>query len=97
MDEVVSDGLLCYLTATDENCGSECATEELSSIKMGKNLCVARIIRQGGVHVGQEIFAVAFARNDETDYSLTCKRGSFWVSSSMEDITFWQNRQVFPS
>ena len=57
MDEVASDGLLCYLTATDEICGPECATEGLSSVKMAKDLCVARAIRQaireGKVHVGQ--------------------------------------------
>jgi hypothetical protein len=89
MDEVASDGRLCYLTATDEIAGlCEHATEELNSVKMGKDLCVARAIRQvirdGKVHVGQEIFVAAFARNDETDYGArpvllmpTCKRGSF--------------------
>ena len=48
------------------------ATEELNSVKMGKDLCVARTTRQairgGYVHVEQEIFVAAFSRNDETDY-----------------------------
>ena len=55
---------------------------------MGQNLQVARAVKQairdGRIHVGQEIFVAAFARNDETDYGArpvllmpTCKRGSF--------------------
>jgi hypothetical protein len=47
MDEVASDGRLCYLTATDEIAGlCEHATEEFNSVKMGKDVCVARAIRQ---------------------------------------------------
>jgi hypothetical protein len=55
---------------------------------MGTNLeiirAVAHAVREGKVHVGQEVFVAAFARNDETDYGAkpvllmpTCKQGSF--------------------
>ena len=69
-------------------CELEHATEELNSVKMGKDLCIFRAIRQaiwdGKVHVGQEIFVAAFTQNDKMDYEAqpislmpTCKRGSF--------------------
>ena len=46
MDEVASDDRLCYLTATDEIAGlCEHTTEELDSVKMGKDLHVAHAIR----------------------------------------------------
>jgi hypothetical protein len=76
MDEVASDGCLCYLTATDEIVGlCEHVTQELNSVKMGKDLCVARAIRQviqdGKVHVGQEIFVAAFAQKQDRLWGLT--------------------------
>ncbi|THH17691.1 hypothetical protein EUX98_g9079 [Antrodiella citrinella] len=89
MDEVASDGRLCYLTATDEIAGvCEHAETELNSVKMGKNTDVIRIVceavRAGKIHVGQEVLVAAFARLDETDYGAkpclllpTCKRGSY--------------------
>ena len=101
MDEVASDGRLCYLTATDEIMGlCECATEELNLVKTGKDLCVARAIRQAiqdrKVHVEQDIFVAAFAWNDKTDYRArpvllmpTCKRGLFWDATLiMEMISY---------
>jgi hypothetical protein len=89
MDEIACDGRLCYLTATDEIAGlCEHATSELSSAKMGTNLEVVRAVRQavrdGKVHIGQEVLVVAIARNDETDYGArpilimpTCRRGTY--------------------
>jgi len=89
MDEVASDGHLCYLTATDEIAGlCEHAMDELPSVKMGKDLQVAHAIRQairdGKVNVGQEIFVAAFARYDDMNYGARPvllmpkrKRGSF--------------------
>ncbi|KAF8867766.1 hypothetical protein CPB84DRAFT_1698363, partial [Gymnopilus junonius] len=58
------------------------------SVKMGKNLdvvrAVTRAIRDGKVHIGQEVFVAAIARNDNTDYGAkpvllipTCKKGSY--------------------
>jgi len=47
MDEVASDGHLCYLTATDEIAGlCEHAMDELASVKMRQNLQVARAVKQ---------------------------------------------------
>jgi hypothetical protein len=90
MDEVASDARLCYLTATDEIAGlCEHATAELLlSVKMGTDLTVVRAVRQavreGKIHIGQEVFVAAFSRNDEEGYGArpvllipTCKRGSF--------------------
>lgn len=73
MDEVASDGYLCYLTATDEIAGlCEHATDELAFVKMQQNVQVARAVKQaiwdGKNYVGQEIFVAAFSMNDETDY-----------------------------
>ncbi|KAF8240355.1 hypothetical protein L208DRAFT_1374387 [Tricholoma matsutake] len=98
MDKVTSNGHLCYLTATDEIAGlCEHAMEELSSVKMGKDLHVARAIRQaiwdGKVHVGQEIFVAAFTQNDEMDYGAwpvllmpTCKQDSFWDAALIMEM-----------
>ena len=76
---------------------SKHATEELNSVKMGKDSCVARTTRQairgGYVHVEQEIFVAAFSRNDETDYGAppvllmpTCERGSFWDAALIMEM-----------
>ena len=44
----------------------------MSSLKMGTNLdvirIVSRLVRDEKMHAGQEVFVAAFARNDETDY-----------------------------
>jgi hypothetical protein len=90
MDEVASDARLCYLTTTDEIAGlCEHATADLLlSVKMGTDLTVVRAVRQavreGKIHIGQEVFVAAFSRNDEEGYGArpvllipTCKRGSF--------------------
>jgi hypothetical protein len=89
MDEIACDGRLCYLKTTDEIAGlCEHAASEFPSVKMGKNLEVVRAVCQavheGKVHVGQEVFVAAFARNDETNYGArpvlvmpTCKRGTY--------------------
>jgi hypothetical protein len=88
MDEVASDGRLCYLTDTDDIAGLCEHASKLPSVKMGTNLDVVRnvvrAVREGQIHVGQEVFVAAFARNDETDYGAkpvlllpTCKKGSF--------------------
>ena len=92
MDEVASDGRLCYLTETDHIAGLCEHARELPSVKMGDNLDVvrniARAVKEGLVHIGQEVFVAAFARNDETDYGAkpvlllpTCKQGSFQESA----------------
>jgi hypothetical protein len=93
MDEVACDGRLCYLADSDEIGGlCEHSATELPSVKMGKNLNVIRAvtqaIRDGKVHVGQEVFVAAIARNDEEDYGAkpillipTCKQGSYHDSA----------------
>jgi hypothetical protein len=51
---------------------------------MGDNLDVvrniARAVKEGLVHIGQEVFVAAFARNDEADYGakpvLSCPHAS---------------------
>jgi hypothetical protein len=88
MDEVASDGRLCYLGETDEIVGLCEHAVSLESVKMGSNLLAIRAIRQavrdGTVHIGQEVFVVAFAQNDESNYGArpvllmpTCKQGNF--------------------
>ncbi|KAF9470751.1 hypothetical protein BDN70DRAFT_939453 [Pholiota conissans] len=72
MDEVASDGRLCYLVDSDEIGGlREHSGKELPSVKMGKNLdvvrAVTRAIRDGKIHTGQEVFVAAVARNDDAD------------------------------
>ena len=82
------------------------ATEELNSVKMGKDLCVARTTRQairgGYVHDEQEIFVAAFFRNDETDYWAppvllmpTCERGSFRDAALIMEMPH-QARKIWP-
>ncbi|KAF9471318.1 hypothetical protein BDN70DRAFT_888264 [Pholiota conissans] len=78
MDEMVNEiGGLC-----------EHSGKELPSVKMGKNLDFVRAvtcaIRDGKIHIGQEIFVAAIARNDDADCDAkpvllipTCKKGSY--------------------
>lgn len=88
MDEIASDGRLCYLPETDDIAGLCEHASKLPLVRMGTNLDVVRSVAQavqdGQVHVGQEVFVAAFARNDDTDYGAkpvlllpTCKQGSF--------------------
>ncbi|KAF8055318.1 hypothetical protein FPV67DRAFT_1789064 [Lyophyllum atratum] len=89
MDEVASDGRLCYLPGTDDIAGlCEHAATGVASVKMGEDLnvirAVTKAVRDGKVHIGQEVFVAAISRNDETDYGAkpvllmpTCKKGSF--------------------
>lgn len=88
MDEIASDGRLCYLPENDDIAGLCEHSANLSSVKMGNDLSVvhhiAQGVRNGEIHVGQEVFVAAFARNDEFDYGAkpvllmpTCKQGSY--------------------
>jgi len=99
MDEVASNGQLCYLADSDE-IGGLCqhSETELPSVKMGKNLDFARAVtretQDGKVHIAKEVFVAAIAQNDETDYGTkpvllipTCKKGLYQDSSlTMEMI-----------
>ncbi|RXW14911.1 hypothetical protein EST38_g10936 [Candolleomyces aberdarensis] len=93
MDEIATDGRMCYLSDTDE-CGGLCehAAEKFTSMKLGNNLevihAIAAAVRAGEVHIGQEVFVAAFARNDTFDYSAkpvlvfpTCKSGTAQTSA----------------
>lgn len=88
MDEIASDGRLCYLPENDDIAGLYEHSASLSSVKTGNDLSVVRRIaqgvRNGEIHVRQEVFVAAFARNDESDYGAnpvllmpTCKQGSY--------------------
>jgi hypothetical protein len=88
IDEIASDGRLCWIPATDDIAGLCEHASQLSSTKFGKSLdtvrAVAEAVRSGRIHVGQEIMVAAFARNDDNDYGAkpvlilpTCKRGSY--------------------
>lgn len=89
MDEIASDGRLCYFPETDEIVGlCEHSVKEMCSHKMGKNLdimnAVRRAVQEGTIHVGQEVLVAAFSRNGKTHYGArvvlmlsTCKMGSF--------------------
>ena len=64
MDEIMLDGWLCYLPATDKIAGlCEHAAAELPSLKMRTDLTVVRTMRhavhEGKIHVGQEVFVAA--------------------------------------
>jgi len=80
--------------------------DELASIKMGQSLEVAYAIRQvicdQKVHIGQEIFVVAFARNGETDYGVqpvllmpTYKKGTFHDAALIMEM-LWQAWKLSP-
>jgi len=78
MDEVASDGRLCYLPETDEIAGlCEHAAAGLPSVKMGKDLSVVRAIAQavrgGKIHIGKEVFVAAFAKVDDTQMRRTSR------------------------
>ncbi|KIJ93964.1 hypothetical protein K443DRAFT_134901 [Laccaria amethystina LaAM-08-1] len=64
----------------DEIASDTARASELPSVKMGDNLDVvrniARAVKEGLVHIGQEVFVAAFARNDEADYGAK-PQGSF--------------------
>ncbi|KAJ2933848.1 hypothetical protein H1R20_g3247, partial [Candolleomyces eurysporus] len=93
MDEIATDGRMCYLPDTDECAGlCEHAAERFPSMKVGESLEVVRAIAaavcSGEIHIGQEVFVAAFARNDATDYSAkpvlifpTCKSGTSQTSA----------------
>ncbi|KAF6750165.1 hypothetical protein DFP72DRAFT_818060, partial [Ephemerocybe angulata] len=93
LDEVASDGRLCWIPQTDDVAGLCEHASTLPSTKMGQDLknitAISDAIRAGTVHVGQEILVAAFARNDDYDYGAkpvlilpTCKRGS-WEDAAM--------------
>jgi hypothetical protein len=88
MDEIACDARLCYLAETDNIAGLCEHSAALGSLKMGENLDVShalcKAIKEGRVHIGQEVFVAAFARNDGKDYGArpvlimpTCKQGTF--------------------
>ncbi|KAF5313760.1 hypothetical protein D9619_013711 [Psilocybe cf. subviscida] len=85
MDEMAVDGRLVYLAKTDDLAGLCEHAKQLGSTKMGENTEVIRniaiAVREGKIHVGDEIFVAAFARNDDSEYSArpvlllpTCKQ-----------------------
>ncbi|KAJ3547310.1 hypothetical protein NMY22_g1704 [Coprinellus aureogranulatus] len=88
MDEIASDGRLCY-TPLEDSCVGLCehAAAKFSSTKMGQNLelieAITSALHTGEIHIGQEILVVAFARNDDTYHAAmpvlvmpTCKSGT---------------------
>ncbi|KAF6751796.1 hypothetical protein DFP72DRAFT_815971 [Ephemerocybe angulata] len=88
LDEVASDGRLCWVPETDDVAGLCEHASGLPTTKMGIDLTamgdIFDAIREDKVHIGQEILVVALARNDSRDYGAkpvlilpTCKRGSF--------------------
>ncbi|TFK37802.1 hypothetical protein BDQ12DRAFT_666712 [Crucibulum laeve] len=61
MDEITSDGRLCYLTESDEIAGlCEHTKYHIPSLRMGKNITIAHAIctavKEEKIHIGQEIF-----------------------------------------
>ena len=98
MDEIALDGRLVYLAETDDIAGlCEHAATWGPSLKMGEKLDVVRAItqaiRDGEIHIGQEVLVAAFSKNDETDYGArptllvtTCKRGSYRESALMIEM-----------
>lgn len=85
MDEVHVDGRLCYLAESDDLVGLCEHATQLGLLKMGATTEVIRnialAVREGKVHIGEEIFVAAFARNDSSEYSArpvlllpTCKQ-----------------------
>ncbi|KAJ3537998.1 hypothetical protein NMY22_g5352 [Coprinellus aureogranulatus] len=88
MDEIASDGRLCYMPLEDLCVGlCEHGAEKFASTKMGQNLelieAITLALRAGEIHIGQEILVVAFARNDEVNHAAmpvlilpTCKSGT---------------------
>ncbi|TCD63415.1 hypothetical protein EIP91_005414 [Steccherinum ochraceum] len=96
IDEIACDNRLCYLAQTDDIAGLCEHAASLNSVKMGGDLSVvhaiASAVREGKVHVGQEICVAAIARNNEKDYGAkvimirpTCKQGSYVEAAA--DIT----------
>lgn len=93
MDEVATDGRLCYLLETDEIARlCEHVALAVPSLKMGKDLTtiqtVTKAVCEDKIHVGKELLVAAFARNAETNYGAkpallmpTCKKGSFQDSA----------------
>ena len=93
LDEVATDGRLCYLPETDEIAGlCEHAVTGVPSFKMGKDLTtvrtVTKAVHEDKIHIGKELLVAAFARNAETNYGAkpvllmpTCKKGSFHDSA----------------
>ncbi|TFK16713.1 hypothetical protein FA15DRAFT_606525, partial [Coprinopsis marcescibilis] len=88
LDEVASDGRLCWIPGTDQIVGVCEHASHLETTRMGNDLSVVCTItdavRHGTVHLGHEILVAAFARNAEEDYGAkpvlilpTCKQGSF--------------------
>jgi hypothetical protein len=105
MDEIATDGQMCYFLDTNE-CGGICehASGKFMSMKLGESLEVARAIDSavcaGEVHVGQEVFVAAFARNDTLNYSAkpvlvfpTCKSGNAQTSAFIIE-QLWQAWQI---
>jgi hypothetical protein len=83
MDEIACDARLCYLAETDNIAGLCEHSAALGSLKMGENLDVShalcKAIKEGRVHIGQEVFVAAFARMGRTTVHvlfLSCQRAS---------------------
>ncbi|KAF8240591.1 hypothetical protein L208DRAFT_1420331 [Tricholoma matsutake] len=81
-------------------------TMKLSSVRMGTNLDVvhniAQAVRDGQVHIGQEVFMATFARNDKTDYGAEplspygeSLHGPIWSIGSDRDPKFMPDDPLF--
>lgn len=90
MDEISCDSRLCYLPENDNIVGLCKHAASLPTVKMGTELSimqsVAQAVREGAIHIGQEVFVAAFAQNDGTDYGArlvllmpTCKQGLYHI------------------
>ncbi|KAF8983046.1 hypothetical protein BDQ17DRAFT_1261758, partial [Cyathus striatus] len=89
MDEISSDGRLCWIPKTDDIAGlCHEHVSYLKSMKMGLSIemaqAVAEAIQAKHVHVAQEILVIALGRNDQVDYDakpililIMCKQGNF--------------------
>ncbi|KIK58281.1 hypothetical protein GYMLUDRAFT_246302 [Collybiopsis luxurians FD-317 M1] len=72
-DEIASDPRFCWIPDTDEIGGvCEHASKELQTVKMGADLTVVQelqeAVKEGWVHIAQEVSVLAFSRQSETDY-----------------------------
>lgn len=88
MDEINGNGRLSYQGETDGVVGLCEHAEKFGSTWLGETpevaLSIALAVQRGEIHVGQEVFVAAIARQDDFDYSArpilllpTCKQSSF--------------------
>ncbi|KIY63144.1 hypothetical protein CYLTODRAFT_403633 [Cylindrobasidium torrendii FP15055 ss-10] len=109
MDEISIDARLCWLATNDSIVGlCEHVKDHIESLKMGSTLetvkLVAGLVREGKVHVGQELFVASVSRNDEFDYGTrpvliipTCKKDSSYTTAAHDIEVIKQAWKLCPS